>query len=230
MSSQASPKAALQVGGKPMAARVIEAMRGGGVERIIVVIGHRAEDVQTAIGNHVEYVEQKELLGTGHAVQQAEQALSGYSGPVVVTYADVPLLRSKDIAQLVARHRETGAAATLLTAIFEDPGLKGRILRRPDRSVAGIVEARDATPEQLAIREINAGIYCFETPLLFEVLRQVKNDNAQHQYYLTDAIGILVEQQRRVEAVAMEFAFAGLGVDTPDDLAHAQRLLLLSEA
>lgn len=225
MKTHASSKAAVPVGGKPMAARVLGAVRGGGVTRPVVVVGHRAEDVVSALGPGVEYVVQEEQLGTGHAVLQAEAALAGYVGPVVVTYGDIPLLRSQDIAALVARHCASGAAATLLTAEFEDPGTLGRIVRQPNGAVLGIVEAKDATPEQLAIKEINAGIYCFEAPLLFEVLKCVTNDNAQGQYYLTDAIAILLGRGLAVEAVRMEFAFAGIGVNTPDDLAHAQRLV-----
>jgi bifunctional UDP-N-acetylglucosamine pyrophosphorylase/glucosamine-1-phosphate N-acetyltransferase len=225
-----SPKAAVKVGGRPMAVRVIDAMRAGGVDRVIVVVGHRAGDVQAAIGGQVEYVVQEEQLGTGHAVRQAETALQGYAGPVVITYADIPLLRSEDIHGLMKRHEERGAAATLLTAVFENPGRLGRILRNPDGTVNRIVEARDATPEELAIKEVNAGVYCFQAPLLFEMLAKVTNDNAQQQYYLTDTIGILVNGGQRVEALAMEFAHAGMGVDTPEDLAHAQRILALSEA
>lgn len=225
-----SPKAAVEVGGRPMAARVIDAVRAGGATRIVVVVGHRAGDVRTAIGNHVEYVVQEEQLGTGHATLAAEHALHGYEGPAIVTYADVPLLRPKDVSELVERHVARRPAATLLTAVFDEPGRLGRIIRNPDGTVNRIVEARDASPEQLAIKEINAGIYCFQLPLLFEVLKTVTNDNAQQQYYLTDAIGILVGRRQRVEAVAMESAQAGLGVDTLEDLARAQRIVATSEA
>jgi bifunctional UDP-N-acetylglucosamine pyrophosphorylase/glucosamine-1-phosphate N-acetyltransferase len=225
-----APKVTVPIGGRPMILRVIEAVRGAGVDRVILVVGHRANDVQATVGDHVEYVVQEEQLGTGHAAQQAERALAGYRGPVIVTYGDIPLLQGRDIAELVARHRETGAAATLLTAVFVKPGNLGRIVRNPDGTVQGIVEAKDATPEQIKITEINVGVFCFEAPRLFEVLRQVKNDNAQHQYYLTDVIGLLVEQGERVEAVMMEFASAGVGVNTPEDLAHAQRLVAAGEA
>ncbi len=229
MKTHSAPKAAVHVGGRPMAARVIDAMRGAGVTRAVVVVGHRAEDVQAAVGNHVEYVVQEEQLGTGHAVMQAEHALADYAGPVVITYADVPLLRSKDLALLIARHLETGASATLLTAVREDPGTLGRIIRHASGGVSAIVEAKDASPEQLAIKEINAGVYCFQVPLIFEILKHVRNDNAQGQYYLTDAIALLVARDLPVEAIAMEEAHAGMGVDTPDDLAHAERLVTMSE-
>jgi bifunctional UDP-N-acetylglucosamine pyrophosphorylase/glucosamine-1-phosphate N-acetyltransferase len=220
----AQPKPAVPVNGRPMALRVIEAVREAGLSRIIVVVGHRAGDVRAAIGDGVEYVVQAQQLGTGHAVTCAAKALQGFTGPVVVAYADIPLLRASDISALLERHRRAGAAATLLTARFRNPGTLGRILRASDGQVAAIVEARDASPEQLKIRETNVGVYCFTAPRLFELLGQLRNHNAQRQYYLTDVIGLLVGEGQRVEAVAMELPDAGLGVDTVEDLARAERL------
>lgn len=218
------PKAALHVGGRAMASRVIEAIKGAGISRIVTVVGHRADDVQVAVGDGVEYVVQEEQLGTGHAARCAEASLSGWEGPVVVAYADIPLLRFVDVVSLVEGHVRSGAAVTLLTAIFEDPKKLGRILRDDEGKVRGIIETRDASEEQLKIKEINVGVYCFDGSKLFRALAQVKNDNAQHQYYLTDTVGILVEGGERVEAVVMEVAHAGIGVNTAEDLARAQRL------
>jgi len=223
------PKAALQVGGRAMASRVIEAIKGAGISRIVTVVGHRADDVQVAVGDGVEYVVQEEQLGTGHAAHCAEASLSGWKGPVVVAYADIPLLRSVDVVSLVEGHVRSGAAATLLTAIFEDPKKLGRILRDDDGKVRGIIETRDASEEQLEIKEINVGVYCFDGSKLFRALAQVKNDNAQHQYYLTDTVGILVEGGERVEAVVMAVAHAGIGVNTAEDLARAQGLSALDQ-
>jgi bifunctional UDP-N-acetylglucosamine pyrophosphorylase/glucosamine-1-phosphate N-acetyltransferase len=218
------PKAAVHVNGRPMAVRVIEAVRKAGSSRIIAVVGHRADDVKAAIGNEVEYVVQEEQLGTGHAVRCAGPALTGYCGAVIVAYADIPLLRESDVSRLVKRHLESGAAATLLSARFDHPGTLGRILRGLNGGVRGIVEARDATQEQLKIREINVGVYCFQAPLLLQALAEVRSNNAQKQYYLTDVIGILVARGERVEAVIMEESEGGLGVDTVEDLARAQDL------
>lgn len=218
------PKAAVPVNGRPMVVRVMDAVRKAGATRIIAVVGHRAEAVKAVIGEGVEYVVQEEQLGTGHAARCAEGLLACFRGPVIVAHADIPLLRDSDVARLVQRHRRTGAAATLLTALFDDPGSLGRILRGPEGRVLGIVEARDASEEQLKIREINVAVYCFNAPLVFEALREVTSDNAQGQYYLTDVIGILVARGESVKAVTMEVAHAGLGVDTVEDLARAQEL------
>jgi len=218
------PKPAVLVGGRAMGARVVDVLRRGGVSRIVAVVGHRGDDVRKAIGDGVEYIVQEEQHGTGHATARAEQALAGYQGPVVVAYGDLPLLTDRDVRALLRRHLETDAAATLLTAVFENPGTLGRILRNEHGGIAGIVEARDATAEQLEIKEINVGVYCFTAPLLFEVLAHVTNDNAQKQYYLTDTIGILTRRGERIEGVAMERAEGGLGVDTEEDLERARSL------
>ncbi len=225
-----APKPVVSVGGKPMAARVAETLRGAGVSRIIAVVGHRAGDVRAAIGDGVEYVVQEEQLGTGHAARCARSLLESYQGAVVVTYADIPLLPEQEVARLIARHMETGAAATLLTAIFDDPGTLGRIIRAPDGGVQGIVEAKDATEEQLAIKEINVGVYCFEAPLLFEALAELTNDNVQRQFYLTDTIASLVRRGERVEALALESAHSGMGVDTEEDLTRAQHYWTMGKA
>jgi bifunctional UDP-N-acetylglucosamine pyrophosphorylase/glucosamine-1-phosphate N-acetyltransferase len=218
------PKAAVRVGGRPMAARVADAMRGAGISRIVAVVGHRGTDVRAAIGAGIEYVVQDQQLGTGHAAKCARIALADYEGPVIVAYADIPLLTEEDIARLIERHLLADADATMLTAVLAEPGTLGRIMRGADGSVQGIVEARDATEEQLKVREINVGVYCFEAPLLFELLGELKNDNAQSQYYLTDVIGLLVGRGRRVEAISLETAHNGMGVDTAEDLARAQQL------
>jgi len=217
-------KAAVSVNGRPMAARVIDAMRRAGASRVIVVVGHRADDVRAAIGADVEYVVQEEQLGTGDAVKCAGPALSTHQGPVLIAHADIPLLRETDVRHLLQRHLSSGAAATMLTAEFQEPGSLGRVMRGDDGRVVGIVEARDATPEQLKIKEINVAVYCFQGPLLFNALTQVDNDNAQGQYYLTDVIGILVSRGERVEAVTMEHSHGGLGVDTAEDLARARSI------
>lgn len=214
----------VRVGGRPMAARVADAMRGAGITRIVAVIGHRADDVRTAVGEGLDYVVQDEQLGTGHAAKCAQVALADYEGPVIIAYADIPLLTENDVARLVDHHLLSGTDATLLTAEPVDAGTLGRIVRGPDSSVQGIIEARDASDEQLTIREINVGVYCFEAPLVFELLGELKNENAQTQYYLTDVIGLLVSRGRRVEAIRLEVAHNGMGVNTMEDLARAQQL------
>jgi bifunctional UDP-N-acetylglucosamine pyrophosphorylase/glucosamine-1-phosphate N-acetyltransferase len=224
------PKAAVRVGGRPMAARVADAMRGAGISRIIAVVGHRADDVRAAMGESVEYVVQDQQLGSGHAARCSRVALASYQGPVVIAYADLPLLPTGEVARLLDRHLDVRPAATTLTAVFPEPGTLGRILRASDGSLEAIVEARDATQEQLAINEINVGVYCFEAPLVFDVLAEIKDNNAQRQLYLTDTIAIMVCRGERVEALTMESPYSGMGVDTQEDLARAQNFSAMSDA
>ena len=201
---QGDPKAVVRVGGRPMVARVLDAVRGAGLHRAIAVVGHRCYDVRAAIGDGVEYVVQEEQLGTGHAARCAQVALEGYSGPVIIAYADIPLLIQDDISRLLDHHILSGSAATLLTAVLDQAGSLGRVVRSPDSGVQAIVEARDATEGQLGIKEINVGLYCFEAPRIFQVLSELTRENAQSQYHLTDAIGILARRGLLVDAVALD--------------------------
>ena len=219
-----TPKAAVPVGGRPMAARVADAIRGAGVSRIIAVVGHGAADVKTALGPGVEFVVQDAQLGTGHAARCSQVALADYTGPVIVAYADIPLLTKDDVARLLERHLLSGGAATLLTAVLPSPWTLGRIMRNGDGSVKAIVEARDATAEQLQINEVNVGVYCFEAPLVFDMLQELRPDNAQSQYYLTDVIGMCIAQGQRVDAISLQVPHNGMGVNTMDDLERAQQL------
>jgi bifunctional UDP-N-acetylglucosamine pyrophosphorylase/glucosamine-1-phosphate N-acetyltransferase len=225
-----TPKAAVPVAGRPMAARVADAIRGAGISRIIAVVGHRASDVKAALGDGVEFVVQDKQLGTGHAARCAQAALADHEGPMLLAYADIPLLTKDDVSRLVEQHLLSGAVATILTAVLPSPGTLGRILRNGDGTVKAIVEARDATEEQLKTNEVNVGVYCFEAPAIFDVLRELRPDNAQAQYYLTDVIGMFLVRGQRVDAIALQVPDNGMGVNTIEDLARAQQLSSRSAA
>src|SRR5690625_1181914 len=210
------PKVLHEIAGRPMLRLVIDAVRRAGVQRVIVVVGHGADEVRAAVSDmDVEFVVQAEQLGTGHAVMQAEPLLADHVGPVVVTCGDVPLLRAETIADLLAEHERHGAAGTVLSAIVDDPTGYGRIVR--PGSVTGadkllrIVEHADASEDERAIREINSGTYCFDGRLLFAALRDIEPDNAQGEYYLPDAVHVLGKDGRLVQAVAVEDADEILG-------------------
>lgn len=219
------PKPLHPLCGLPLTAHVVRACRAAGVARCVVVVGHEAETVQKGLGDGLEYALQPEQRGSGDAAQAAEPLLRGFTGTVLVLAGDVPLLRPSTLALLLEHHRATRAAATLLTAFLDDATGYGRIVRNPDGSVARIVEHRDATPEERAIREWNPSLYCFDAPALFAALRDIRPDNAQGEYYLTDIIGILAGQDRRIEAVPMDDAREALGVNTRVEMADAARLL-----
>ena len=158
--------------------------------------------VQDAMGEELEYVLQAEQKGTGHAVQMAEALLSDWNGPLLVLPGDAPLLSASLLESLVAHHTQTNAAATLLTAVLEEAGSYGRIVRDPlTNQVQAIVEARDASPAQLEIGEISTSVYVFQPSALFAALRKITPQNAQGEYYLTDVVALLASEGRSVEAL-----------------------------
>jgi len=211
--------------GKPMVEHVLDAVKEASVERSVVVVGHGAEAVQTVLGDRAEYVLQAEQLGTGHAVLQAEAVLGEEDGVTVVTYGDTPLVTSGTIRALIERHIAQGAAATILTADAEDPTGLGRIIRGEDGGVLRIVEQKDCSPEEAAVREINTGTYCFDNRKLFAALGQVTNDNAQGEYYVTDVIGILHGRGEKIAAYLCEDSTEGIGVNDRIALGEAERLM-----
>ncbi len=220
------PKPLHPLCGKPLLSYVLDACASAGVHRLIVVVGHEAERVREAFAGRCEFALQEEQLGTGHAVMVTRSLLEGYDGDLLVLPGDTPLIDADTLRQLVAHHQQTGAVATLLTAILpHDAGMYGRVIRDADGRVQGIVEAKDATPEQLQVREIGTSIYCFRAPDLFHALAQIRPDNAQGEYYLTDVIALFSREGKKVEAVVAPDWQVTLGVNTRVELADvASRL------
>ncbi|MFC0216129.1 bifunctional UDP-N-acetylglucosamine diphosphorylase/glucosamine-1-phosphate N-acetyltransferase GlmU [Paenibacillus chartarius] len=211
--------------GKPMVGHVVDALAALDPAQTVVVVGHGAEAVQAYFGDKVGYALQAQQLGTGHAVLQAKELLADLEGTTVVVYGDTPLIRPETLQAMVEAHERGGAAVTMLTAIFEDPTGLGRIVRGEDGRVVRIVEQKDCTPEEAAIKEINAGTYCFDNKKLFAALAQVTNNNAQNEYYLTDVIGILRDQGDIVEAYVTKDADESFGVNDRVALSEAERLM-----
>jgi bifunctional UDP-N-acetylglucosamine pyrophosphorylase/glucosamine-1-phosphate N-acetyltransferase len=193
--------------GRSMVAHVLAAAREVQPERVVAVVGHDREQVAAHVRDVVPDVVlavQDEQLGTGHAVRVGVEELLAQvgelTGPVVVTTGDTPLLEGATLATLLAVHAEQHNAVTILTAELDDPTGYGRVLRDEDGSVREVVEQKDAAPEQLRVREVNAGIYAFEGSYLVEALGRLSNDNAQGEYYLTDVVGIARRSGVRVGA------------------------------
>lgn len=213
------------VAGRAMVSHVVEAARSAGVEDVVVVVGYQAERVEDALGTGVRYIRQEEQLGTGHAVMQTAPLLQGRQGHLLVLYGDNPLLQPDTIRGLVQRHLSTDAAATTLTAIMPDPTGLGRILRDEEGRYVRTVEEKDASPEQKAIREVMSGIFCFQMPLIYELLGKLRTDNVQKEYYLTDVLRLLVEEGRTVEVeVAADWRDV-IGPNTRRQLAQAEAIM-----
>lgn len=211
--------------GAPLTRHVIRVCRESGVRRIIVVVGHQAELVRAGLGDDVEYVVQSEQRGTGHAAMCAGSALAGSRGTLLIVAGDVPLLRSRTLVGLMDAALDPDCCGAMLTATLDDPTGYGRVIRASDGSVARIVEQRDATPEEAAIREWNPSIYCFRAEGLFERLQRIRSDNAQGEFYLTDVVGLATADGERVAAVPVADATEVLGVNTKVELAEAGRVM-----
>lgn len=185
------PKVLHKVCGKAMVEHVLDAVRGAGVEDVRVVVGHDADKVREYLSDTVETVYQEKQLGTGHAVMCCEEFLKDKKGTVIILAGDAPLISSDTILNVLKYHEENGFGATVLTADAENPFGLGRIVRDENGEIKRIVEEKDASPEVKAIKEVNSANYCFDIELLREALKHIGNNNAQGEYYLTDAIEII---------------------------------------
>jgi bifunctional UDP-N-acetylglucosamine pyrophosphorylase/glucosamine-1-phosphate N-acetyltransferase len=208
--------------GRPMLSFSLAAAESLNPERLVVVVGRDADGVREAFAGRATFALQEEQRGTGHAVARAEQALAQFKGDVLILYGDTPLIRPETLSQMIATKARTGADLVLLTAEIEVPGV---VIRDAAGSVARIVEATDATPEELAIRERNTGVYLLSAELLWKALAQIGSHNKQGEVYLTDLVGISVRDGLRVEALRMADPKEATGVNTRVELAEAAAVL-----
>jgi bifunctional UDP-N-acetylglucosamine pyrophosphorylase / glucosamine-1-phosphate N-acetyltransferase len=217
------PKPLQALCGRPLIDHVLDAVAGLGVTQTIVVVGVGKDEVMTAAARpSVSFAEQTQQLGTGDAAKAAASLLDGFAGDILVTCADTPLVTTETLTRLLHLHREEGAAATVLTAVFDDPTGYGRVVRGDDGLVRAIVEHKDASDAIRAVREINAGIYCFEAEALLAGLRRLRPDNEQAEYYLTDVIALCVQDGRPVAALAAPSAGEVIGINNRVQLAQAE--------
>ena len=220
----ARPKVLHRLAGLPLIDHVLAVAAALRPQSTVVVIGHEAARVREALAGHagLSFVVQEPQLGTGHALLTTEPLLAGASGTLVLLSGDVPLLTAETLQTLVDQHVATGAAATVVTAIVDDPRGYGRIVRSGEQ-IAHIVEEKDATPAEREIREINSGIYAFALPGLFDALRGIAAENAQHEYYLPDLIAIFRKQGRHVDTVTVTNVGEIQGINSRAELAASSR-------
>jgi bifunctional UDP-N-acetylglucosamine pyrophosphorylase/glucosamine-1-phosphate N-acetyltransferase len=221
------PKVLHRACGRPIVEYVLDAARAAGAARLVVVVGHRAELVQQALGRHadVEFARQVRQLGTGDAVKAARSAVGDHQGPVLVLAGDTPLLRSRSLRTLLDEQSARQAACVVGTAETEQNQGLGRIVRDVGGAFQRIVEEKDATPEQKLIREVNTGCYAFHGPDLFAALDEIQPQNQQGEYYLTDCADVLRRRGRPVVAACCFEIAEALGVNTPEQLAQVERVM-----
>lgn len=221
-----TPKVLHEILGQTMLEHVIQTLREADVVKPVVVIGHGAEEVQTVLAKQdVETVLQAEQLGTGHAVMQAKQKFEKMTGTTLVALGDTPLLRASTVRDFMAFHVENKAAITVLTTRLDDPTGYGRIIRDRANAFVKIVEQKDGTEAELAVKEVNSGLMCFDNELLWQYIDQLSTDNAQGEYYLTDLIGLMDSDDLKVEAYCIDDSDEVFGVNDRKMLSYATAVM-----
>lgn len=219
----ALPKVLQPLGGKSLVERVLNATDALKADRRITIIGYCSDQVRAALADypHLEFAEQTEQLGTGHAIQQLLEPLSGFEGELVVLTGDSPLMRTETIQALIDSHRQHKASATVLTGILTDPTGYGRVFCDRDMRIEKIIEHRDCNPEQILNQRVSTGVYCFDWQELAQALPKLTTNNAQKEYYLTEVFDYLTS----VYASDLEDPDESLGINDRIQLAHAYEIL-----
>lgn len=222
------PKAMHKLSGKPLIKWIVDTVSVLKPDNLIVVLGWRAEFVEDFLSNsnikNIKIVYQKEQLGSGHALIQAEKILRDYKGDILVLSTDVPLIKSSTLLSLIKNNRKTGASATVLVAQTENPFGYGRIVAKNDGCLEKIVEEKNATPSEKQIKTINSGIYCFDENL-WKALLKLKPNNAKKEYYITDTIVILRQLGKKVSSIIVEDSCEVNGINTRMELSKVESML-----
>jgi bifunctional UDP-N-acetylglucosamine pyrophosphorylase/glucosamine-1-phosphate N-acetyltransferase len=222
------PKVLHEVSGRPMLAYVLDACRTVGVSRIYVVVGFGAEQVKERFAGEssdIVWVHQPEQKGTAHAVMCCREHLKDFAGETLVLCGDGPLIRAETLRTLIQKHEAEQASATLATAVLDDPAGYGRIVRDDYGNIQGIVEDSDCTPAQRALKEVNPSYYLFNNQVLFRALAQVKPDNVKKEYYLTDALSVIITTGHKVIAVTAVRPEEAMGVNSRAQLSVVSKIM-----
>ena len=221
------PKVLHEVCGRPMLSYVLDACREVEIKKIYVIVGYGADMVEQrfADATEVTWVRQDEQLGTAHAVLCCKEHLKDFDGETLVVCGDMPLVRGEVLKKLIEKHESSDSAATLATAILDEPKGYGRILRDECGNIQSIVEESDCSQQQREIKEVNPSYYIFDNKVLFETLEKVKPNNAQNEYYLTDALELMITSGHKVKAVTAVCQEEAIGVNNRFDLSQAEKIM-----
>ncbi len=220
------PKVLHSICGRPLLGYVLDLVRDLKIDKVIVVLGHKQEEVKKSLKTKaMKLIIQKRLLGTADAVKKAISALKNFKGTILVLYADNPLLKKETVRQLLEHHIKNNLDATLLTAELNKPKGYGRILRDKYSSICGIAEEKDTDDYQKEIKEVNTGVACFKMQSLQEGLKYVRRNNFKKEYYLTDIISILYKKGYFIDALKLSDISEALGINSRVDLVEANRIM-----
>jgi len=219
-----APKVMRTAHGKPLLWYVLEALSFIEKKDIVIVVGYKKDEIIECFSGYT-FSEQAKQLGTGHAVMAAQPELRGFHGAVLVCYGDMPVIKRETYEAFLREHFEQGNDCTILTGESSIPLPYGRILRDRNGAFLHVVEDRDCSPEELSITELNSGVYAFRSPMLFEALKELKNDNVQGEYYITDVPAIMRAGGARVGVYKRDLGREILGVNTPEQLAQVEEIL-----
>ncbi len=216
-----------EVCGRPMLAYVLDACREAGVGQIYIVVGYGKEQIIERFGDRPDlvFVEQPEQKGTGHAVKCCKDSIGDFDGAAMVLCGDGPLIRAETLKTLLNKHISEKSSATLATTVLEDPTGYGRIVRDTYGNIQGIVEQNDCNEQQKQIKEVNPSYYCFDSKILFEALDEIKTNNVKNEYYLTDALHIIINKGKKVTAVTAVNPEDAMGVNNRSQLSEAGKIM-----
>jgi bifunctional UDP-N-acetylglucosamine pyrophosphorylase / glucosamine-1-phosphate N-acetyltransferase len=221
------PKVLHKVLNKPMILHVIDNLNNAGIKNIISIVGYEGEQVKEVVQDKTKCVFQNEQLGTGHAIMMAEKPLKNKKGTTIVICGDTPLISANTLKKLLKHHHDNKNQATILTGVLDDALSYGRVIRDSENNVTGIIEKKDASEEQLTITEFNTGTYVFDNKILFQLLPSLKNYNAQKEYYLTDIIALMAQDNYKVDGYILEDLDESIGVNDRKTLSQVEKIIQL---
>lgn len=221
------PKVATLLQGKPLLVHVVESLKKSGIDEIYIVVGYKKEIVRDLVKGFgsIFFIEQKEQLGTGHAVLCAEPELHSFQGKLLVCCGDVPAISSNSFRKLQDFHIQEANAVTVLSAKITQPKGYGRMIRDKQGVLESIVEEKDASEVQKSIQEVNTGTYIFDSPSVFTNLKAIGRENAQNEYYLPDLVKVYRNQNSKTGAMLLDNPLESMGVNSPDDLSNLENLI-----